>query len=1406
MRQTNRKPAGQNRSLSAILILLSLWIIGGVAATELQPSWLPTAGGGDLRINLTLRNALPVEVVTERFVVPIEAATRAAGGIQEAVGRVSTHGADLQLRLAPAPATGIPRSTTTAGERKLARLETELLPLRETLPEGARLEVSAGSRTRSFALALWIDDDEAAITSHRDRLRALPEVRHVDLAGVGNTRVEITPRPESNDPESRRAIETAANHVARSVDLGTYRTETGQEIPLRTGSPASRNQTLGETVIAAGGTAPPMRLDAIADLAINRRAADFRVRADGEAGRALLIHGQDGGTQRDAAGGPLALRRALDRYRATHDLLENSRILFDDGGPLRDFLGRGLTALVVLALVLLVAGWSSLGPRAGLWWASSLPTAMALVATAARLLDFELTIVTMPTILVGLLAGPLAHSLLMMARSDEGGRGSRWLWFFAASSLSLVAIRWLGGPLAPILEGPARVFWTTTTLAALGGTGTGLFARRAATRGGQRPKLRPTAQRFARTILRLNLRHAPAVVAVTLLPVWFAVGWLLPTLTPRPTSLAPPSDDLVIEVMPPHGYTVSETEQLVANIEAHLQAKFKQRPPGGTPENDGATWWSWLGASQARILIDLHEDLGRGELERRALRLESELAVLPAIIEVKSLTDGAAASAPAVRFSGSLASEAETDDDAFSYRVLLSATRLEALRRAERLITRGLSTRGIPPRSIHTAWSTPETIVRLEPITAGGLGASEAAALDLLAERSRPPVSRPLAGQRDIEWTLRRPGTPTHVDPEQLPPPELETLRRPEVTTLGPIAPLDAFRLRRTLREPMVLRENGRYVLPVDIALSGSESKRRALQRDTHRWLGQRAGSLGVHIERPRMGRWERALEHQRLLSLLLFLPVLALVLAGIRLDSSTLALFSGAALAVAISVAILALRAGSGQASAMSLFALATGISLSLPMLLEHLARGADASRVHQPYGWRGDLRVSGFSIAALRRLLQNIVPFACVAMLPLLLAVLAGAGLERTREPWVEPLYTAGFAATALMLTALALTPALLALRRAAISKARTSRGARSEEWQKLTSPPPWREPALGKAGDGGAPEIEVRHLTRVYRPPTVRLHRKISDGRPPDPRQAREGFRALYDLNFELGPGIVGLLGPNGAGKTTLLHLLCGLAHPDRGRLMYRGVTVTPLNLTAYRRRIGYLPQTFNAPARVSVERFLDYQALELGIHDRSERRRIIDGLLERVELEQARTTEVRELSGGMRRRAGVARALIGDPGVLIVDEPTTGLDVDSRRKLRQTLLEVADQRIVFFSTHIASDIQAAAVRILVLGAGRLLFDGSAEELKRRAGSRVAVATTDDVALRALLTEYRVTTRVRTADGVKVRFVLAPGQPLPPGAVAEKPTLEEACVALMAEQLDGALELEPERATSVLWPSAS
>ena len=278
----------------------------------------------------------------------------------------------------------------------------------------------------------------------------------------------------------------------------------------------------------------------------------------------------------------------------------------------------------------------------------------------------------------------------------------------------------------------------------------------------------------------------------------------------------------------------------------------------------------------------------------------------------------------------------------------------------------------------------------------------------------------------------------------------------------------------------------------------------------------------------------------------------------------------------------------------------------------------------------------------------------------------------------------------------------------------------------------------------------QLEVEHVSKVY----------------------RRGITAVSDVTVSLGPGVLGLLGPNGAGKSSLMRILATVTRPTEGRVAWDGTDIVA-HPDALRRVLGYLPQDFGVYPHLTAGEFLSYLAAVKGIAARPARKRI-DELLEAVQLTEAGTRKLGHYSSGMRQRVGIAQALLNDPQLLIVDEPTAGLDPEQRIRVRTLLGELAVDRHVILSTHIVSDVEAVADDIAVLGQGRLRYRGTPEGLLRDARGKVweLVASADE--LPALRQRFLVSRAVRTPDGTRVR-VLAPDQPAPDAALVD-PDLED------------------------------
>jgi ABC-2 type transport system ATP-binding protein len=289
----------------------------------------------------------------------------------------------------------------------------------------------------------------------------------------------------------------------------------------------------------------------------------------------------------------------------------------------------------------------------------------------------------------------------------------------------------------------------------------------------------------------------------------------------------------------------------------------------------------------------------------------------------------------------------------------------------------------------------------------------------------------------------------------------------------------------------------------------------------------------------------------------------------------------------------------------------------------------------------------------------------------------------------------------------------------------------------------------------------DIQIRQLTKVY----------------------RGNVRALDGVDLSIGTGMFGLLGPNGAGKTTLMRILAGILRPTGGTLSIGGEDcTTERGRTAVKRVLGYLPQDLGMYPDLSAREFLDYIGILKGLDDRRARAKRVDELLALVGITDVARRKLKTYSGGMKRRVGIAQALLNDPKLLIVDEPTAGLDPEERIRFRNLLAELSGgDRTVLLSTHIVEDVAQTAQRLAVLDAGRVIFRGDIAELVAMAAGKVWQLTapagekpTGDVTVISTLhlgasVQYRIVSDARPAGD----------------AVPLAPSLEDAYVWLMRGQ---------------------
>ena len=268
------------------------------------------------------------------------------------------------------------------------------------------------------------------------------------------------------------------------------------------------------------------------------------------------------------------------------------------------------------------------------------------------------------------------------------------------------------------------------------------------------------------------------------------------------------------------------------------------------------------------------------------------------------------------------------------------------------------------------------------------------------------------------------------------------------------------------------------------------------------------------------------------------------------------------------------------------------------------------------------------------------------------------------------------------------------------------------------------------------------------------------------------------ALDSVNLTFETGIVGLLGPNGAGKSTFMRLITAVLEPTEGSVYWNG-TDTSENPRAIRRAVGYLPQSFGVYPNLTAKEFLSYLASIRGVSDAGDR---IDDLLDLVNLSADADRRLGGFSGGMRQRVGIAQALLADPDLLVVDEPTVGLDPEERVRFRNVLTDLADDRIVVLSTHIVSDVEATASDIALLNDGEILAHERPATFLEEATGAVWEWTVSESSLAAIKAEHTVSSTSRGVDGLRVRVVskTAPA----PAAEQVEPTLEDAYLHAIGE----------------------
>ena len=268
----------------------------------------------------------------------------------------------------------------------------------------------------------------------------------------------------------------------------------------------------------------------------------------------------------------------------------------------------------------------------------------------------------------------------------------------------------------------------------------------------------------------------------------------------------------------------------------------------------------------------------------------------------------------------------------------------------------------------------------------------------------------------------------------------------------------------------------------------------------------------------------------------------------------------------------------------------------------------------------------------------------------------------------------------------------------------------------------------------------------------------------------KRFRSGTYGVRNVSLTIKGGVLGLLGPNGAGKTTLMQMLATVTKPTSGRIHFKDTDVVadPDDL---RRRLGYLPQDFGVYDNLTAYEFLSYFAALKGVRSKAK----IQEMLELVNLHHSASRAVGGFSGGMKQRLGIAQALINDPDLVIVDEPTAGLDPEERVRFRNVLSDLGLGRLVILSTHIVSDVESIATEIAIMKEGALVALATPEALMKEAEGSVWQVIAPSEAFEQLRRTMSISSAVRKADGVHARIV-SPARPVPQ-AIAAEPTLEDA-----------------------------
>ncbi|HEX3068077.1 MAG TPA: ATP-binding cassette domain-containing protein, partial [Thermoanaerobaculia bacterium] len=1164
-------------------------------------------------------------------------------------------------------------------ELKAARLASDLAPLRARLPQHASLSIwpaRSGARANSV-FAITGADAGGVAERIAEELRSTMGVREVQTFGTAAPELDVQLTSDNI---------VSANEVAQGLTrrpIGDARVGS-RRMPL---SAAAAATNIRDVPIRAPAL---VRLESIATIQQRREEPASIARLDGKSAAMLMVY-------RDDDTPLLRFDREVQRV-----LGNRGTMLWSDAGELRVILVRLLIAAAISTIILAIADF----PLA-LW----IPAAIALIINVWSIASIRVDAQTLLASAIGIAAiTPFA----------AGRRISRTIWplllaaFFAL--LLPIATIFSSGALAPLLSPPANAFAIAACSA--------LAAAFLVTPKSVAPRtvVAPAARRLFRRrpggdveknhhTIKPLLRNSASVVLACLTFAVFFLAWFGDHLDPRRSRGSADRSSVYVRMQLPSGTTLAQTTRAAQSIENAIRAL-----PGVK------RFRTFANAGSATVVIEVeprYQQAQRFDLFQIALRTRIPSAW--GTVTIQSASDRGSSSALAE----SIEEQPYADDEGRIYRFLLKSTDPDVLRRTAEALTTKIARSDVARSSIRSLW--PDASQRTELVPEKNLAPEmmEAAASELSRLTFPPPQTTLPNGT-----ILRVAARDAPKNPDDIPFRDV-LFARPLRLGDNTLVVERAFDVRQSSTEGAVTRELGRFVLPMEIAVSAPTAEQLITKRlGIDRTVALFPMPAGVIAERPQLAAWTFSIAKFRLAAVAAFLPLLLFTAAAIALGSLSRALIALASAAVSLAFVAPVLAAAAARLDETAL--LATGAALCCVVALAVTAL----------------LRSGRSTSGSYRFVRSSLRPFIVATIASGAFLLIDASARPAIGDVWRAPLFAAATVLIAGIPAALILPASLDILLRDAARR----RGAAARA---IAHPIMWTDPSatLQPSASSELPQLTVRNLTKIY----------------------GTGFRALHRVSFDLTPGVIGLLGPNGAGKTTLLRILTGLLQPTRGTITWRGVPISANNIADFRRSIGFLPQEFNAYAGLTATQFLDFWALERGMDGTTQRHKQIEDLLNAVGLEEHANRRVRDFSGGMRQRIGIARALLGDPPLLVVDEPTTGLDIEARHRFRDLLTSIARDRIVILSSHIASDIETTATHILLLARGELRWQGSVEALLARARGRVFETIVPDAEVRALSHQYRITTRVRVPTGIRLRAVAAEGQPLPGAEV--KPTLEEA-----------------------------